>query len=127
LARSLLLPAALAGAGAILGHVFNPIFRFRGGKGVSTTIGIALGLIPKSFLISLIVWIIVYIATYLVSLASIVFAAILPLITVILQDGKPLDRVFILVLALLVIYAHRTNIMRLLNKEEPKTIFWKKR
>lgn len=127
LANALLLPGALAGAGAILGHIFNPFFQFRGGKGVSTTIGVAIALIPRSFFSSLIIWIIVYLATYLVSLASIIFAAALPLVAIILQDGATLDRIFILIIALFVIYAHRANIRRLLNREEPKTIFWKKK
>lgn len=117
----------LAGAGAILGHIFNPFFNFRGGKGVSTMFGAAIGLIPKSFLLSLIIWVIVYLTTYLVSLASIIFAAALPLVTIVLQDGKFIDRIFVIIVALFVIYAHRSNIRRLFKGEEPKTILWKKK
>ena len=57
LARTFMWPGIAAGLGAILGHVFNPFFRFRGGKGVSTTIGVTLGLVPLSFAISLAAWI----------------------------------------------------------------------
>lgn len=127
LVKSFYYPTALAGAGAILGHIFNPFFRFRGGKGVSTTIGVAIGLMPKSFVISLAAWIIVYLATYIIALASISFAVTLPIITTILQEAELIDRIFILIMALLIIYAHRSNIKRIIKKEEPRTILWRKK
>lgn len=127
LARSFAFPAALAGAGAILGHIFNPFFGFRGGKGIATTIGVAIALMPQSFPIALGVWIVVYFVTYFVSLASIGFACVLPLVAVILHEGQSLDRLFFVLIALFVIYAHRSNIKRLLNNSEPKTILWRKR
>ncbi len=127
LVKSFYYPTALAGAGAILGHIFNPFFRFRGGKGVSTTIGVAIGLMPKSFVISLAAWIIVYLATYIIALASISFAITLPIITTILQEAELIDRIFILIMALLIIYAHRSNIKRIIKKEEPRTIPWRKK
>ncbi len=127
LVKSFYYPTALAGAGAILGHIFNPFFRFRGGKGVSTTIGVAIGLMPKSFVISLAAWIIVYLTTYIIALASISFAVTLPIITTILQEAELIDRIFILIMALLIIYAHRSNIKRIIKKEEPRTILWRKK
>ncbi len=126
LAKSLYYPAALAGAGALLGHIFNPLFKFHGGKGVSTTIGVAIGLVPKSFLISLVCWITVYLITYLVALASISFAVVLLIITVILHEATLLERILIIIMALLIVYAHRSNIRRLLKKEEPRMVLWKK-
>lgn len=127
LARSFAFPAVLAGAGAILGHIFNPFFGFKGGKGISTTIGVAIGLMPQSFSIALLVWIAVYIITYFVSLASICFACVLPLAAIILHEAQPLDRLFFVLIALCVMYAHRDNIRRLLKNREPKTILWRKR
>lgn len=126
LAKSSYYPAAMAGAGAILGHIFNPIFRFQGGKGVSTTIGVAIGLVPKSFIISLAGWIAVYLLTYIVALASISFAVVLPIITFVLHESALLDRILILIMALLIVYAHRSNIRRLVKKEEPKIVLWRK-
>lgn len=126
LVKSLYYPAALAGAGALLGHIFNPLFKFHGGKGVSTTIGVAIGLVPKSFLISLACWIIVYLTTYIVALASISFAVVLPIITMVLHESTLLDRILIIIMALLIVYAHRSNIRRLLKKEEPRIVLWKK-
>ncbi len=119
-------PAAMAGAGAILGHIFNPFFRFQGGKGVSTTIGVAIGLVPKSFIISLAGWIAVYLLTYIVALASISFAVTLPIITFVLHESALLDRILIIIMALLIVYAHRSNIRRLVNREEPKIVLWRR-
>jgi glycerol-3-phosphate acyltransferase PlsY len=118
---------ALAGAGAILGHIFNPFFGFRGGKGVSTIIGVALGLTLKSFLAGLGAWLIVYLATFFVSAASLALAVILPVSAFIFREGSGLDRILIAVLGLLIIFAHRSNIKRLWKKEEPRTILWKKK
>ena len=118
---------AFAGAGAILGHIFNPLFGFRGGKGVATTIGVGIGIVPKSFLISLAVWIIVYLSTHIVALASIGFAVALPIISFILKEGYLIDRIFLMIMAVIIIYAHRSNIKRILKKEEPKYIIWRKK
>jgi glycerol-3-phosphate acyltransferase PlsY len=126
LAHSLFGFGTLAGAGAILGHVFNPLFHFRGGKGVATTIGVAIALITKSFALALGTWLIVYLSTFLVSLASICFAVFLPLFAVILQEGTVWDRILFIVIAIVVVYAHRSNIQRLLNRKEPRTILWRK-
>jgi glycerol-3-phosphate acyltransferase PlsY len=127
LVKALTYPAALAGAGAMLGHIFNPFFGFKGGKGVSTTIGVGIGLVPRSFLISLVIWIIVYLASFIVALASISFAVVLPIFAFIFQEATVIDRIFILIMALLIVYAHRPNIKRIINKKEPKTIIWRRK
>jgi glycerol-3-phosphate acyltransferase PlsY len=119
------LPAAVCGAGAIIGHVFNPFFAFRGGKGVSTTIGVTLGIVPKSFLAALAVWVIIYLITHIVALASICFAIVLPVIVFLWHESTILDRLFIVLMAVLIVYAHRSNIKRILNKEEPRTRLWR--
>ncbi|GAI10608.1 unnamed protein product [marine sediment metagenome] len=82
---------------------------------------------PKSFVISLAAWIIVYLATYTIALASISFAIVLPIITTILGEAELIDRIFILIMALLIIYAHRSNIKRIIKKEEPRTVLWRKK
>jgi len=118
---------AVSGAGAILGHIFNPLFKFKGGKGVSTTIGVTLGIVPRQFLISILFWLIVYFATYIVSLASIGFAIILSITTIILNKLPITEKILILIIGILVIFAHRSNIKIILNKTEPKTIFWRRK
>jgi glycerol-3-phosphate acyltransferase PlsY len=127
LAKAFLWPGIAAGLGAILGHVFNPFFRFRGGKGVSTTIGVTAGLVPLSFAVSLGAWILIYFLTFIVSVASLGLAIVLPVVTFILREGTMLDRVFIILVSVLIVFAHRANIRRLINKQEPKTIFWRRK
>jgi len=127
IARNLGYITAFAGAGAILGHIFNPLFKFRGGKGVATTIGVGTGIVPKSFLISLAVWIAVYLSTYIVAVASMGFAVSLPIISFIIKDASFTDRIFLMIIAVLIIYAHRSNIKRIIKKEEPKYILWRKK
>jgi glycerol-3-phosphate acyltransferase PlsY len=127
LANTLFGFGTLAGAGAILGHILNPFFGFKGGKGVATTIGVAVAMVPRSFVLSLGVWLIVYLSTLLVSLASISFAICLPLLTLISSEGSHWDRILFILIAIIVIYAHRTNIKRLLTGSEPRTILWRKK
>ena len=127
LSQSLFATGTLAGAGAIVGHVFNPFFGFRGGKGVATTIGVAIALMARSFALALGVWLVVYLLTFFVSLASISFAIALPAFAVLLGDGAAGDRILFILIAILIIYAHRANITRLINGKEPKTVIWRRR
>ncbi len=127
IAKSNNLIPIISGAGAILGHIFNPFFKFKGGKGVATTIGVLLGIVPLQFLISIVVWLIVYLSTYIVSLASISIAIALPITTFVLNKSSVSEKIFILIISILIIFAHRTNIKRLMNKSEPRTIFWRKK
>jgi glycerol-3-phosphate acyltransferase PlsY len=127
LSQSLFGTGTLAGAGAIVGHVFNPFFGFRGGKGVATTIGVAIALMARSFAFALGVWIVVYLLTFFVSLASISFAVALPAFAMLFGEGVAGDRLLFILIAILIIYAHRSNIMRLVNRKEPKTVIWRRR
>ena len=115
----------LAGAGAIIGHIFNPFFGFRGGKGVSTTIGVTIGILPLSFIISLGLWLLVYFSTFLVSLASISFGLLLPIMSFVLHEGTRMTRVYVILISILIIFAHRANIRRLIHGSEPKTYLWR--
>lgn len=127
LSQSLFDSGTFAGAGAIVGHIFNPFFGFRGGKGVATTIGVALSLASKSFALSLGIWLLVYLTTMLVSLASLCFSVALPLFSFILQDGALADRLLFILIAIIVVFAHRRNIERLIRGKEAKTVLWRRR
>ncbi|OGC43248.1 acyl-phosphate glycerol 3-phosphate acyltransferase [candidate division WOR-3 bacterium RBG_13_43_14] len=127
IANLLHMSPVFAGAGAIIGHVFNPFFGFRGGKGVSTTIGVTIGILPVSFAISLILWLFVYFSTLLVSLASIVLALSLPILSFTLKEGTTIERIFIMLIAIMILFAHRANMKRLLKGSEPKTRLWKRK
>lgn len=107
------------GAAAILGHVFSIYVRFRGGKGIATSAGVFLALAPLAVLSAAAVWGAVVFATGIVSVASIAAAFTLPLAVYAFQGT---DAAFWLAVALavFVVYAHRTNIRRLLRGEEPR-------
>lgn len=109
------------GAAAIIGHVFSFWVGLRGGKGVATSAGVFLALAPWAVLAGLGVWLLVVAVSGYVSLGSLTAAVILP-ITVWFtphQGGAALVA-FTIVLALFVIWAHRTNVQRLLRGEEQR-------
>lgn len=108
------------GGAAIVGHVFSFWVGFRGGKGVATSAGVFLALAPWAVLVALVGWIIPVSATRIVSLGSICAAAVLPIGVWLLPHrggGELLP--FTAALAVFVIWAHRSNIGRLIRGEEP--------
>ncbi|HEX6939602.1 MAG TPA: glycerol-3-phosphate 1-O-acyltransferase PlsY [Longimicrobiales bacterium] len=105
------------GAAAIIGHVYSVYVRFRGGKGIATSAGVFLALAPAAVLVSAAIWGVVVYATRFVSLASIVAALTLPLAVYAIRGTTVVFWVSA-ALAAFVIYAHRSNIRRLLRGEE---------
>lgn len=105
------------GAAAIVGHVFSPYIRFRGGKGVATSAGVFLALSPGAALTGMLVWAAVVWRTRIVSLGSLAAAVALP-VGVYALEGTGFVLWLSLALALFVIVAHRANIRRLLRGEE---------
>ncbi len=112
----------LCGLLAILGHNYSPWVGFKGGKGIATSAGVVIALMPAAIIILLAVWLLLFAATRYVSIASIGAAVILPLLTLWgswfhgrIQDGtwnKPLFA-FSLAIAALAIWKHRSNLQRL--------------
>jgi len=120
-ARPLLyLLAAIAAVFAILGHMFPIWLKFRGGKGVATSVGVFLALAPKTLLLALALFVALVAAFRYVSLGSIIVAAAFPLIAYGLHDyhSSPEILTAICVIAALVIFKHRENIRRLLTGTE---------
>jgi glycerol-3-phosphate acyltransferase PlsY len=115
----------LAGIAAILGHVFPIYLSFRGGKGVATTFGAMAGLSPLSALLAGAVWLLLYLGTRTVSVASLASALFLPLGVLAFERGRPRGgfislELFALFLTLLIFFRHRSNLARLLRGEELK-------
>ncbi len=118
------------GAAAVLGHVFPIWLRFRGGKGVATSLGVLLGFWPTLTLpglAALVTWAAVLAVGRYISLASVAAAVTLPfyLLAVARVTGQTLEQIqpFLLVvvlLALLVVVRHRSNLSRLMAGTEPK-------
>ncbi len=110
----------LAGAAAVLGHNFPVFFKFKGGKGVLTSIATFAVIQPLATAISVICGIIVIAFTKFVSLGSLIGAVILPVATAFLcKENKPV-MIFATGIALLIILRHHANIERLLNGTENK-------
>lgn len=103
--------------GSILGHSYSLFLRFRGGKGVATTVGGLFALLPPVMLIGAVVWIVVFLAFRFVSLASLCLGLSLPLSAYFIYDD-PRAVGFCAFLALLILVRHRANIQRLLAGTE---------
>jgi glycerol-3-phosphate acyltransferase PlsY len=110
--------AMLAGLGAFLGHLFPVWLKFRGGKGVATYIGVLLGLFWPSALFFGAVWLVVAVITRYSSLSALVASVAAPILLWWLGHAA-LAALFAL-LTLLIFYAHRANISRLLAGTEGK-------
>ena len=124
--RLMVLGGILAALGCILGHNFPVWLRFRGGKGVATTVGVLLGLMPAAIGVSAAVWFASFYAFRYVSLASMLGAAALPVAVWFLTTrhanpglNNPLLW-FSLAAACLIFWRHRANISRLLNGTEAR-------
>jgi glycerol-3-phosphate acyltransferase PlsY len=121
---------------AVLGHIFSIYLKFKGGKGVATSFGVALGFWPYytvCSMIVLVIWVVVVLISRYVSLASIVASVFFPLTLITAITLVPdwyLTNLWPLlaaatVMPILVIIRHRENIKRLANGTESK-IFQKK-
>lgn len=113
------------GLAAILGHVYTVFAGFRGGKGVLVALGVFLTLEPLAALSSFLVWAIVMKISRYVSLGSITAAILLPIFTFAYDQWKVFEvgksiQIFTLVVTLLVILTHRSNIKRLLAGTEKR-------
>ncbi|KHF40352.1 glycerol-3-phosphate 1-O-acyltransferase PlsY [Halalkalibacter okhensis] len=114
---------ALAGLAAILGHNWPVYYGFKGGKGVATTIGVIATVVFFPALFAGIVAIGSIVVTRYVSLGSILFVILTPIFAFFLLDyyGYPVIYGYLaIVVALLSVWRHRTNIKRLLGGTESK-------
>ncbi|MBN6743035.1 glycerol-3-phosphate 1-O-acyltransferase PlsY [Acidithiobacillus ferrivorans] len=100
-----------------LGHLYPVFFGFRGGKGVATALGILLALKPALGGLILGVWMLVFALTRVSSLAALLAALSAVPFAFVLSSGTSL-RALIIVLVLLVLWRHRSNIRRLLDSSE---------
>jgi len=107
----------LALVGAIVGHSFSIFLGFKGGKGVATTIGGLLVLMPAVMGLGLAVWLLVFFTTRYVSLASILLGLSLPLSAWLLDAGAA-RLILALLLAVTITVRHHANIRRLLQGTE---------
>jgi glycerol-3-phosphate acyltransferase PlsY len=104
--------------GAVLGHTY-PIFTgFRGGKGVATTMGGLLGVMPACLILGLVTWVIIFFSTRYVALASIGFGVSLPVCAIVITwstDNSVVGGKVVLAFVIMswIVWRHRSNIIRL--------------
>lgn len=117
------------GALVVAGHVFPVFAGFRGGKGVATLLGVGIALFPLASLITLGIFIIVFISFRYVSLASISAAIAFPVIDIVLLGHREIFPLIILAIAIAIFIplTHRKNIHRLIHGTESKLRFGKTR
>jgi glycerol-3-phosphate acyltransferase PlsY len=111
--------AALAALAAVIGHMFPVYYRFQGGKGVATSLGVMIPLLPWPTLGGVVVWMAVALVLRYVSVASILAALVVPLLAFLRGDPSP----FVLAAsaaALLILGAHRANLQRLMQGTESR-------
>ena len=109
----------LLGLAAIFGHCFSPFLKFKGGKGVATSLGVFLYLAIYQALVVIVVFLITLKISNYISLSSIFAAITLPLAIFITNYNLELFQISLIVSAL-VIYKHRENIQRLIKGNENK-------
>ena len=124
----------IAGIAVILGHTFPVFFGFKGGKGVATSLGVLLLSNWQIGLICLVFALVLMILTRMVSVGSCAAAVLFPILTLfinehytVLTEGKSGNVYFIysVILAVIVLFNHRSNIKRILNGTENKVSFKK--
>lgn len=108
------------GAAAIVGHVFSIWVRFKGGKGVATSAGVLTALAPVSVAAAVVAWVIVVGLTRMVSAGSLAAAVVAPLSAALTVGTSPTLTAFMTLLALFIIWAHRSNVRRIFKGVEPR-------
>ena len=117
----------IAGFAAVVGHIWFVFAGMRGGKGINTSLGVLIAVAPVEVAIALGIFLVLFLASGYVSLGSIIAAASVPgtmafrhnILGVDIQGYNTLVY-FCIALALLVIYAHRANLRRLLSGTESR-------
>jgi acyl phosphate:glycerol-3-phosphate acyltransferase len=115
-----------AGITVILGHNFTCWLHFKGGKGIATSAGVLVALVPWALLIILAIWIILFVITRYVSLGSIGASFALPFATWFTTHHDLGLTVVVAVLSALAIFKHRGNIQRLCDGTENRFQFKKR-
>ncbi|MCM8796024.1 MAG: glycerol-3-phosphate 1-O-acyltransferase PlsY [Candidatus Omnitrophica bacterium] len=115
----------ILGLSCICGHNWTIFLRFKGGKGVATTLGVFIALAVKISSLKIILglvlltWITVFLMSRIVSLASVLTGMSLPIYMLIFKQSLPLISLS-LVLCLFIILRHKSNLVRLFQREEKR-------
>lgn len=115
----------ICGCLAVIGHIFTIFARFRGGKGVLVALGVCVGLIPVEVAFAAVVFVIVFALFRYISAGSLAAATSLPVILIVEKFvlNRDIDTALLaltIAIAVVIIFAHRGNIRRLMRGEENK-------
>jgi len=115
----------LVGVSCICGHNWTIFLKFKGGKGVATTLGVLLGFsleiagIKTILGLTILLWLIVFIFSRMISLSSVLAALSFPFLAILFKQS--INLIFIsLLLAAFIVYRHKSNIIRILAGKEPR-------
>lgn len=111
--------AVFIAAAPVVGHMYSVFLKGRGGKGVATGAAVVAALVPLAFLIVLVVWLVLVVTTRYVSVASLVASFLVPVFVILFDHPLPYEIAAVLV-AIIVWWAHRGNIGRLLHGTESR-------
>lgn len=120
-----------AGVMVVLGHTFPIFFKFKGGKGVATSLGVLLMINWKIGLICLVFALLIMAVSRMVSLGSISAAILFPVLCIFINENYLIKAnhfgyiLFGIILCLLVVFNHRSNLKRIFNGKENKLSFKK--
>jgi glycerol-3-phosphate acyltransferase PlsY len=116
----------IIGAAALLGHIFPVFAGFKGGKGVATLLGVVIALHLEASLVSIAIFLVIFLATRYVSLGSMISAFTYPILLFLFFRPVPLSLIyFAMIIAIMVLFTHQKNIERLVKKEENRVKFKK--
>ncbi len=105
--------ALVVGSAAVIGHVFSPFVRFKGGKGIAAAAGVFLAYVPGAIGADAVVWIALVATTGYVSVGSVSAAIAFPVLVAVLYPGRPEALWAALAVAAFVVFNHRSNLRRL--------------
>lgn len=114
--------SSLLGLAVVAGHIWPPLYGFKGGKGVATALGVLLLVVPALVPAVLLVWLLLFLATGYAGLASAIASLLLPVWAISTGDadgGKAL-MAFCMMLTALILGAHRENLQKLLRGQESR-------
>jgi len=106
------------GLGVVLGHCFPIWLKFKGGKGVATSLGVLLAAVPYAGLAAVIAWIIAAFAFRLSSLAALIAALVAPIVTFFIYGQEP--AAIASLITLLIWARHKENMERIIAGTEPR-------
>lgn len=110
---------ALCGIAVVVGHIFPIYFKFKGGKGFATSLGVMLAFNPWLGLLVILTWLLIFKLSKISSLSAIVSMIFAPLYAFLLMGNNAYFGATIII-ALFVLYKHKANMKRLIKKQEQK-------